>query len=303
MRVYVTGGRGFVGRHLERRLRALGLDVLGCDAGAAEVDVTDRDAIRRALDEAAPDAVVHLAAQSSVARSFAEPASSFRVNYLGAVNLLDAVAAQPRRPRVLLVGSADQYGGRAPGSPPLRESDALRPASPYARSKAAAELLGRAAIARGADVVAVRAFNHSGPGQAPHFVAASFAEQLAQVAAGRRAPVLRVGNLASVRDLLHVDDVVDAYAALLTPDAPPGVYNVASGRPHAIRELLDALVAAADVDVAIEVDPARVRPTDQLTGDAAKLRAATGWEPAHDLAALARALTEDFRARVAASAA
>lgn len=299
MRVYVTGGRGFVGRHLDRELRARGLEVVGCDHDASEVDVTDRAALGRALAAAAPDAVVHLAAQSSVARSFSDPAATFRVNYLGTLHLLELLEQQHPRARVVLVGSADQYGGRPLGSPPLRESDSLLPSSPYARSKSAAELLGRAAIARGARVFAVRAFNHTGPGQAAHFVAASFAEQLAHIARGEREPVLRVGNLESARDFLHVSDVVRAYAELVTGDAPPGVYNIATGRAHTIRELLDALVAQSGVEVSIEIDPERVRPTDQLSGDASRLRERTGWEPRVALDAIARALVDDWRARAA----
>jgi len=299
MRVYVTGGRGFVGRHLDRELRACGLEVVGCDLDASEVDVTDRAALGRALEAAAPDAVVHLAAQSSVARSFSDPAATFRVNYLGTLHLLELLEQRHPRARVVLVGSADQYGGRPLGSPPLRESDSLLPSSPYARSKSAAELLGRAAIARGARVFAVRAFNHTGPGQAAHFVAASFADQLARIARGEREPVLRVGNLESARDFLHVSDVVRAYAELVTGDAPPGVYNIATGRAHTIRELLDALVAQSGVAVSIEIDPERVRPTDQLSGDASRLRERTGWEPRVALDGLARALVDDWRARAA----
>ena len=301
MRAYVTGGQGFVGQRLGPALEARGYEVLGCAPGDDEVDITDPERLARALEDAAPDAVVHLAAQSSVARSFADPEGCFRVNYVGTLNLLRAVERTAPRARVLLVGSADQYGGQQPGDPPLRESDPMSPRSPYARSKAAGELLGLRAIEAGRYLFAVRAFNHTGPGQADHFVAPSFARQLAEIAAGRREAVMRVGNLASLRDFLHVDDVIEAYATLLASDAPPGVYNIASGQAHSIQQLLDALIAASGVEVRIEADPERFRPTDQLLGDATKLRSATGWVPRHAFRDIPSALFEDWRQRVAAT--
>jgi GDP-4-dehydro-6-deoxy-D-mannose reductase len=297
MRVYVTGARGFVGRRLVSHLREQGHAVHGSER---ETDVCDGAALEAEISKARPVAVVHLAAQSSVAASLQDPDASFRVNYQGSLNLLRAVERRVPRARVLLVGSGDEYGGQSPGAPPLRESDPLAPSSPYARSKAAAEALGERWRRRGGNVVMTRSFNHTGAGQTDRFVAPSFARQAALIAAGRQPPHLRVGNLDSVRDFLHVDDVIDAYCALLDPATDPGVYNVASGTALRIGDLLAALLAAAGVDPTIEVDPDRVRPTDQLLGDATKLRDATGWTPRRELGHIVADLTADWRSRVQA---
>jgi len=280
MRVFVTGAAGFVGGHLLARLRAAGHRVTATDR---EVDVTDPASLGAAIREARPDAIVHLAALSSVQSSYEDPAHAFRINYLGTLTLLRVSAADAPAARVLLVGSSDAYGSSGPEARPIQESDPLAPESPYARSKAAAELLGALAAERGLDVVRIRAFTHIGPGQADRFVASSFARQVAEIAAGRREPRLAVGNLDSVRDFLDVRDVVEAYCRLLDTSVPSGVYNVASGRGVAVREILETLTELAGIDPEIEVDPARFRPADRRIGDASRLRAATGWAPRIEL--------------------
>ena len=280
MRVFVTGASGFVGGHLLRRLEAAGMTLTATDR---EVDVTDLRSLSDAIRDARPDAVVHLAAQSSVPESLEDPLASFRINYLGSMTLLRAMAAHAPHARVLLVGSSDAYGSTGPEARPLRESDPLSPESPYARSKVAAEMLGGLAVERGLDVIRIRAFTHIGPGQSDRFVAASFAKQVAEIAAGRREPRLAVGNLDSVRDFLDVRDVVDAYCRLLDPSVSSGVYNVASGRGVAVREILDTLTELAEITPRIEVDPARFRPADRRLGDASRLRRATGWTPSISL--------------------
>lgn len=281
MRVFVTGAAGFVGGYLLPHLEGAGMTVTATDR---EVDVTDPRSLGAAIRRARPDAIVHLAAQSSVQASYANPLEAFRINYLGSLTLLRVIAADASAARVLLIGSSDAYGDAGSGKRPIRESDPLRPTSPYARSKAAAELLGALAAAdRGLDVVRVRAFTHIGRGQTDRFVASSFAKQIAEIARGSREPRLAVGNLDSVRDFLDVRDVVDAYCRLLDPGVPPGVYNVASGRGVAVREILDTLIELAGVSPEIEVDASRYRPTDQRIGDASRLRKATGWSPAIDL--------------------
>ena len=299
MRIFVTGASGFVGRRLLPTLSAAGHDAIGADR---EVDVTDASRIRRALSEHAPDAVIHLAAMSSPARSWKQPAECYRLNFLGTRELLRAVESVTPQARVLLIGSADQYAATSAQARPLSEETPLRPRSPYARTKAAGELLGREAARRGLDVVCVRAFNHTGAGQSDHFVASSFARQVAAIRLGRAAPVLRVGNLDSVRDFLHVDDVLRAYLALLGPGVATGVYNVASQQSTPIREILERLFEIADLEAAVETDPERWRDTDWLVGDASKLRAATGWRPEIDLDGILRELFADWLAREGAGA-
>ncbi len=280
MRVYVTGGSGFVGQRLIPRLVEAGHEVTASDR---EVDVSAPRAMADAFARARPDAIVHLAAQSSVAASWRDPAVAYRVNFLGARSVLQALANQVPRARLLLVGSGDQYAPTQPGSPPLSERDSLRPRSPYARSKTAAEQLGSLAAADGLDVLRIRAFNHTGAGQSVQFVASDFSQQIAEILAGSRPPEMRVGNLDAVRDFLHVDDVVGAYLRLLEPEAPADIYNVASGEGTSIRSLLETLCEIASVSPNIEIDPARFRPTDWMRGDAGRLRRVTGWRPATPL--------------------
>jgi GDP-4-dehydro-6-deoxy-D-mannose reductase len=293
----VTGAAGFVGRHLVPRLSRAGWKVHAVDR---ELDVRDAHAVEARVAELAPQAIVHLAAQSSVAHSLGDPEQSVRVNFLGARHLLEATARRAPQARVLLVGSGEQYGPAEPGAPAFSEAAPLLPRTPYALSKACADLLGAHYAAQGLDVVRVRAFNHAGPGQSDTFVLASFARQAAEIAAGRRAPVLAVGNLDSVRDFLDVDDVVEAYLRLLDPRAQAGAYNVASGTGRRIGALLEALLAAAGVAARIEVDPARLRPADASVGDAGRLRDATGWSPRVPFELMLRRVIDDWRARVAA---
>jgi len=276
VRVWVSGAAGFVGRRLCARLAAHGHDVVGVDR---EIEISDVALVADTVARARPDAIAHLAAQSSGAQSLREPVQTARTNLLGTRAVLEAARRHAPDARVLLVTSGEVYGVGAPGTPPFREDDSLAPRSPYARSKACADLLGAAYAERGLAVVRARPFNHTGPGQAEAFVAPSFARQLAEIAQRRREPRLRVGNLDSVRDFLDVDDVVDAYRRLLDPAMPPGAYNVASGVGRRIGELLDTLIEIAGVRCEIEVDPARVRPADYSVGDAARLRAETGWAP------------------------
>lgn len=295
MRAFVTGGAGFVGRHLVPRLEREGWEVVSRDR---ELDVSDQAEVERALEWIKPGLVVHLAAISSVPESRREPTLTFRVNFLGTHALLEALAHKAPGARVLLVGSADAYGSAAPGSPPFRESSPLRPRSPYARTKAAADLLGAAYQARGLDVVRVRAFNHTGPGQSDAFVLPSFARQAAEIAAGKREPVLHVGNLDSMRDFLDVEDVIEAYLALSDRAVPAGAYNVASGVGRRVGDALEEILALAGVAPEIQTDPVRLRPTDSAAGDASRLREATGWEPRVPFETTLARLVADWRERV-----
>lgn len=291
MKIFVTGASGFVGRKLLPRLEDAGHVPTGIDR---EVDVTDSDSLEPALRSHAPDAIIHLAAMSSVAQSWREPKECFRLNLGGTRTLLRAAKTCCPDARILLIGSADQYGTAEPREKGFDESAPLRPISPYARSKASAELLGQQAAQLGQDVVRVRAFNHTGRGQPDHFVASSFAHQVADIHLGRQEAILRVGNLDSVRDFLHVDDVLDAYVALLGPDVPADVYNIASGQGIRIGDVLDQLIAIAGVDPVIETDPERFRPTDWSVGDTSRLRSVTDWAPKISLQAILKELYEDW---------
>jgi GDP-4-dehydro-6-deoxy-D-mannose reductase len=294
VRVWVSGSTGFVGAWLLPRLARDAHEVVASDC---DLDVCDAAGLDAAIAAARPDAIVHLAARASVADSFADPAATARVNYLGTLHVLRAVARHAPRARVLLISSSEVYGGSADAAP-IDEQRPLAPASPYARSKAAADRLGAAFAQDGLDVVRARPWNHTGPGQSDAYVASSFARQLAEMALGRRAPVLRVGNLSAVRDFLDVADVVDAYARLLDPRVAAGAYNVATGVATPVARLLELLAAHAKLQPAIEVDPARVRADRASVGDATKLREATGWSPQIPLEDTLARLFDDWRARL-----
>jgi nucleoside-diphosphate-sugar epimerase len=296
LRVFVTGAEGFVGRVLVRRLAARGDEVIATDR--EQLDVSDAERVRAALAAARPDAVAHLAALTFVPEAEAESGRAFRVNYLGTRHVLAATASVAPPARVLLVSSSAVYGPAAAGDAPFTEAAPLRPANAYARTKAAADLLGAAFEARGLAVWRARPWNHTGAGRPERFVESSFARQLVEIEAGLRPARLEVGALDSLRDFLHVDDVVDAYLALLSGEAPPGVYNVASGRGVTIRALLERLLAATRLAPELAVDPARLRPPDASVGSAEKLRRATGWAPRRPLEAALGELLDDWRERI-----
>lgn len=277
MRALVTGASGFVGRQLIAHLQAAGDQVTEVDRGT---DVTDPDATLAAVDAARPEAVYHLAAASHVGASFSAPLNSFRVNAEGALNVLRA-CAQVGVGRIVLVGSSDQYGAVRPEDLPLTEASPLRPLSPYAASKVAAEFLGlQAFLGERLPVILVRAFNHTGPTQADRFVVPALARRIADAERdGRKA--VPVGNLDPVRDFTDVADIVAAYRLLVERGTPGEVYNICSGRGRSVAEIADTLVGLARHTIELVPDPELMRPVEvpRLVGDNTKLRAATGWAP------------------------
>lgn len=277
MRALITGAGGFVGPYLNDHLSASGDDVVGTDL---DVDITDGEAVRKAFLAARPEAVYHLAAASHVGTSWSAPVEVMRVNVEGTLNVLLA-AVDAGVGRVVLVGSAEEYGKVAPDELPIAETAPLRPVSPYGASKAAAEMVASYA-ARGRDlgVVCVRAFNHLGPGQSDALVASAIARQVAD-AERAGGGVVRTGDLSPRRDFTDVRDVVRAYRLLAEHGQPGEAYNVCSGRDVAIQWIADALASRVTVDVTFELDPERLRPVDVpvVRGDNAKLHAATGWAP------------------------
>jgi GDP-4-dehydro-6-deoxy-D-mannose reductase len=252
---------------------------LGERAVPADVDVLDADALREAVRAERPRAVVHLAAAASVSHSWNRGAEAWQVNAVGTVNLLDAVAAEAREARVLVVSTAEVYG--AAEVVPTPEDAPVAPLSPYGASKAAAELAcERSRRADGLALVVTRSFPHVGPGQDERFAVGSWVLQVAR-AELRGGGVLHVGDLSVRRDLLDVRDVARAYEALLDPGVALGTYNVASGRARELREVVQLLVELADCTIDVEQDPARLRPADipVVCGDASRLAEATGWAP------------------------
>jgi GDP-4-dehydro-6-deoxy-D-mannose reductase len=265
VRALVTGAGGFVGGHLRAEL--------GDAFAPFEGDVLDAGTLREAVR--GTDAVVHLAAESSVAASWQDVFGAWRVNVDGTVNVLTAVAAESPGARVLFASTCEVYGNAA--RIPTPEDERLAPVSPYGASKAAAEL---ACAASGLDVVVARAANHEGPGRDDRFAVGSWTRQIARLEAEGGGTLL-VGDLSAERDILDVRDVCRAYRLLLNRSVPAGTYNVSSGRTVTMAEVVDLLVGLARVSVRVERDESRVRPAEipRLAADSSRLRAATGWSP------------------------
>ncbi len=300
MRALVTGGLGFVGRHLTAYLHAEGDDVVTLDHhGEHPVDITDGPAVAAAIAAATPDAVYHLAGWADVGASWSDPLAVFRANAEGTLHVLRACEAAGVH-RVLAVASADVYGIVTEAELPLTERSPLRPTSPYAASKVAAEALAHQAfLGHGLGVIRVRPFNHLGPGQSEHFVAPALAARIARCERDDRDEI-PVGNLSARRDVTDVRDVVRAYRLLVERGAPGEVYNVCSGTDIEIQELADRLVALARRPIGLAPDPSLLRPVDLpvLRGDATKLRSATGWSPRIPIDQTLADLLDDMRHRL-----
>lgn len=298
MDALVIGAGGFVGKYLLRQLLEEGCspgatrlpgERIGVDGVSESVlHLSDQDAVRRLLEQTRPMQIYHLAAQSSVSVSWKHPEETIDVNIKGTLHLLEAVRSiADYHPKVLLVGSGEEYGYLREGACPIAETEPVHPGNIYAVTKACANMLGSVyARAYGMELVMVRAFNHIGAGQSPTFVAGDFALQIAQIEAGMRPPVMRVGNLSAKRDFSDVRDVVRAYTLLMRKGTAGETYNVGSGHAVAIQEILDTLLALSRKAITVEQDPAKLRPSDVpcIEADITKLREDTGWTPVHLLA-------------------
>jgi GDP-4-dehydro-6-deoxy-D-mannose reductase len=306
-RLLIVGSEGFVGRRLMAAFAAAGDEVFGADRAVPEgdsrrisCDITDPAQVEALIARAGPlDGVFHLAAISHVGEAMGDPARVMRVNVEGTLHVAEALLRRCPKARLIFASTAQVYG--PPRELPVTEAHPLAPANPYAISKAAADaLLGYLHKARGLDVVRLRLYNHSGPGQSPDFVLPSFARQIARIEAGLQPPVMRVGNLDVRRDFTHIDDIVRAYAAALDRGRAGEVYNVCSGVGRSIREALDWMIAHSGRAIAVETDPDRLRPVEVTDdcGDAARFTAHTGWNPEKDFDELLLDLLEDWRKRI-----
>ncbi|MBN1886255.1 MAG: GDP-mannose 4,6-dehydratase [Candidatus Krumholzibacteriota bacterium] len=312
MKALVTGACGFVGRYLVDELVSFNWDVAATDildapppAGVTipgegtrtlpppaasggssyrRCDLTDPVSAAALVEETSPDAVFHLAAQSSAGRSFDDPFGTIRTNLFGTLGLLEALRRSPRgRKTVFLsVSSSEEYGRRPREEMPLREESRIEPVSPYAVSKAAQGMLAlQYGTCHGLPVIVTRSFGHTGPGQSDMFVLPAFARRCARVRLGLDEPVVRTGNIDVERDFLDVRDVVRAYRLLVESGSRGRVFNVCSGTGLQLRDALDILLARIPGDVQVETDPALLRPVDVpvMIGSNERLRAAIDWEP------------------------
>lgn len=295
MRALITGAGGFVGGHLSAYLLAhTDWELMGTvyphpvEAQPQEprlrlqhADLRDPQIVQALVAEVQPDYVFHLAAQSFVPTSFADPWDTLENNIRAQLNLLEAVRQSGREVRLLVIGSNEEYGAPQPDELPQTEGSALRPHNPYAVSKIAQDFLGfQYHLAYGLPVVRVRPFNHTGPGQSPRFVIPAFASQIARIEMGLQEPVVKVGNLEAARDFTDVRDIVRAYHLAVTRGRVGEVYNLASGQPRSVRGLLETLLSYAEVEIRVERDPARYRPVDVpvVYGSADKFHRLTGWK-------------------------
>lgn len=290
----VTGASGFVGPYVVAEMTRAGWTVWTLDRSSkhqegslsVHADLCDRDQVRRAVEESRPEVVLHLAAQSSVPLSFKDPAATLTNNLLGAANLFYAVADLSPAPRVVSVGSAEEYGVVRPEQLPIDEDQSLAPVSPYGVSKAAQSLLALSLLAsHDLPITVLRPFNHTGPGQRADFVVSAFARQVARIEAGLDPPVIRVGNLDARRDFTDVRDVARAYRIAATQALVGEVYNIGSGRSVPIRCILGELLRLSRAQVSVETDPERIQPASvpELCANPEKFRLATGWEPQIEL--------------------
>jgi len=299
MRVLITGITGFAGSHLadyilehHPRVRVFGLvrwrsrmeniRHIQDRIDLFEADLKDMTSLKKCLTEVRPDRIFHLAAQSFVPTSWTCPAETFAINAGGQINLFEAVLDLGLSPKIQVAGSSEEYGLVNSDEVPMKESNPLRPLSPYAVSKVAQDLLGWQYFkSYGLRVVRTRGFNHTGPRRGEVFICSNFAKQIAEVEKKKRSPVLYVGNLEAKRDFTDVRDMVRAYWLCLEKGEEGEVYNIGTGKTYSIREILDLLVSMSRVQVKVEVDPSRLRPSDVpvLLSDSSKFRELTGWEP------------------------
>ena len=297
MRLLVTGITGFVGSHMAEYALAHGAEVFGSSRWRSrtenvdhlrsnikliECDLRDLASVRGLLEATEPTHVVHLAAQSFVGASWQTPAETLSNNIISQVNLLEGIRRFTIVPRFLVAGTSEEYGLVYPDELPIRETNPLRPLSPYAVSKVAQDMMGYQYFkSYGLPIIRTRAFNHEGPRRGEVFVTSNFAKQVAEIEAGLREPTICVGDLTPRRDFSDVRDIVRGYWQLLEQGEPGEVYNLCSGRSWAIQEVLEFFLDHSRVKkIAVETDPARLRPSDVmiLEGDPSKIRQATGWE-------------------------
>ena len=321
MRVLITGVTGFVGSHLAEYALSRGAEVVGSlrwrsktehiehlrdRVTLVESDLRDLFSVRSVLEQARPDYIVHLAAQSFVAASWQTPSETLFTNAISQMNLFEGMRQLGSAARFLVIGSSEEYGLVYPDELPIRETNPLRPLSPYAVSKVTQDLMGYQYFkSYGMHIVRARAFNHTGPRRGETFATSNFAKQIAEMEAGLREPVIHCGDLKPTRDFSDVRDIIRGYWLLLEHGAPGEVYNLCSGKDWSIDRVLQFLIGHSKISgIEIRQDPARLRPSDVpiLRGSAEKIEKVTGWAPRIALEQTLTDLLEYWRQRVRSSA-
>ena len=317
MRILITGITGFVGSHLAEYALQRGAEVFGSvrwrskmehldglhdRVTLVESDLRDLMSVRTVLEQSRPDYIIHLAAQSFVAASWQTPMETFHTNVVTQMNLFEGMRQLGSSARFLVIGSSEEYGLVEPDELPIRETNPLRPLSPYAVSKVAQDLMGWQYFkSYGMHIVRARAFNHTGPRRGETFATSTFAKQIAEMEAGLRAPVVHVGDLKPTRDFSDVRDIVRGYWTLLERGIPGEVYNLCSGLDWSIERVLNFLIGKSTLpQIEIHQDPARLRPSDVpvLRGSRQKIESALGWRTTIPLEQTLTDLLEYWRRRL-----
>lgn len=299
MRVLITGITGFAGSHLAEYILSnhSSVNVFGIvrwrsrmdnilhiqdKIKLVEADLKDMVSLRAVLADVKPDRIFHLAAQSFVPTSWKCPAETFAINAIGEINLFESILALNQAPKIQIAGSSEEYGQVFSNEIPMKETNPLRPLSPYAVSKVAQDLLAfQYHKSYALQAIRTRGFNHTGPRRGDVFVTSSFAKQIAEIEKKKLPPVIHVGNLEAKRDFTDVRDMVRAYWLSLEKGVAGEVYNIGSGQAYSMQEVLDLLMSLSRSKMEVKIDPARLRPSDVpvLLSDSSKFRALTGWRP------------------------
>lgn len=290
MKALIIGAAGFVGRYLINELRSAGWEVCATclanekideECSVRVLDIMDRAATEQLIAQEVPDVIYHLAAQSSVSVSWKRPQLTAEINVVGSINVLEAVRGCEKKIRLILIGSGEEYGFIREGACPLSEEEPLRPGNIYAATKACQGMLGEIyARAYKMDIIMVRAFNHSGPKQAPLFVISDFCSQIAKLEKQDGAAEMSVGNLSARRDFTDVRDVVRAYRLLAEKGVSGRTYNVGRGKAVPIQYILDTALSMAHKQIEVKQDPARMRASDipVIEPDVSLINRDTGWK-------------------------
>ncbi len=309
MKALITGVNGFVGEYLTAALKEKNIEVYGTDiveksangdSHFLRADLLDEKSAYDVVDSIKPDFIYHLAGQSNVGLSWTQPALTFRVNVTGTVNMMDAVRKAAPKAKMLIIGSADQYGTVAPEMCPLKEDMPINPQSPYALSKALQEQSARFYIKHfDLNIVLVRAFNHIGPGQRTGFVIPDFASRIAKIEQGLL-DRLEVGNLSVSRDFSDVRDIVRGYYLLMEKGRCGEIYNIGSGKHRKIADILKLMLSYSKKDINVYEDPAKMRPSDapMIYGDCTKIKNDVGYAPEYQLEQTLQEVLDYWRVQV-----
>jgi len=295
LRIFLTGASGFVGKHFLYLLRNKEADIFGfCYPDEPEpsqvtskctihkIDIRSDKDTEEFIEFSKPDSVLHLAAVSNVGQSWKKRKETFEVNLMGTLNLFEALRKYASHAKILFISSSEVYGIPELETRPLRETDPVQPVSPYAFTKLSGERLCQFYTQiEDMDIVTVRSFPHTGPGQSPDFVCSDWASQIARIEKGLSPPLIKVGNIEVKRDFVDVRDVVKAYYSLIKNGKKGHVYNVSSGKSISLKQVLNTLLENAKVKIDVKTDESKMRKADipVLTGDNRKIKKEIFWEP------------------------